>query len=337
MNLFSKQNPQRKQGVFAMLVSVLGLGIVVSIISVVYVRSLLSPLNPDSVETVRFVIPKGQAVSTIGERLESEGLIKSSLAFRLVVEMYDLGTDIQAGSFDLSPAATTQEIATALTQGTEDVWITLLEGWRREEIAESLAAEDLDFFDQDEFLELSKGSEGMLFPDTYLIPREMTTENIYSLLKNTFDRKVTQGLSEEIAESEYSFEEILVMASLVEREARNYDQMRVVAGILWNRIELGMALQVDATLQYASGYNVFEQSWWVPPTPAQKEINSPFNTYQNPGLPPQPIANPSLNAIKATLNPEQTNDLFYIHALDGSMYTASTLEQHNANINRYLR
>ena len=113
--------------------------------------------------------------------------------------------------------------------------------------------------------------------------------------------------------------------------------MRKVAGILWNRIDLGMALQVDATLQYVSGYDLSQQTWWAPPTSSQKKLESAFNTYLNPGLPPQPIANPIYDAVKATLLPQESDDLFYIHANNGEMYTAKTLEQHNANINKYLR
>lgn len=335
--MFNSEKKTKSKKWLQILAFVLTIVIVIIIAVAVYIRQLLTPVSQNSQETIRFVVPKGQAITTIGQRLESEGIIHNRYAFRFIVQMNDLASKIQAGSFDLSPTSSTQEIAFQLTQGTQDVWVTLLEGWRREEIAESLANQDLDNFDKAEFLEISSQSEGMLFPDSYLIPREMSTENIYSLLTNTFERKVTQELSKEIENSQYSFEDVLIMASLVEREARNYDQMRMVAGILWNRIEIGMPLQVDATLQYVTGYNEFQQTWWAPPTAAQKQIKSNFNTYQNLGLPPAPIANPSLNAIKATLNPLESANLFYIHANDGNMYVAETLEQHNANINRYLR
>ncbi len=302
-----------------------------------YAVSLLNPVRPDDQTAVRFVIPKGQAISIIGERLQEEGLIQNALAFRGVVIAQDLAQEIQAGSFDISPGMSTQEIAIHLTTGTEDTWITILEGWRVEEIAESLESQDLDSFDAQEFIAIAEDSEGMLFPDTYLVPREMSTENIYSMLINTFERKVTQGLAEEISSSQRDFNDVLIMASLVEREARDFEQMRTVAGILWNRIDIGMALQVDATLQYVTGYNSLQKTWWAPPTAAQKKEDSLFNTYMHPGLPPRPISNPSLDAITATLEPQVTNDLFYIHANNGKMYSAATLEEHNANINQYLR
>jgi UPF0755 protein len=317
---------------------------------------LLKPVSvlvdSEEVQSQRFVIPKGQAISIIGQRLQEENLIKNAYAFRFVVMRDDLASKIQAGSFDISPTMSVSEIAKHLTTGTEDVWITILEGWRAEEIAESLANKDLDAFDKEEFLNLAKASEGMLYPDTYLIPREMTSQAIYNLLLNTFEKKVSQGLWDEIEALEsgegnlskkYSatqiktFDQVLIMASLVEREAKTYEQMRRVAGILWNRIEIGMALQVDATLQYSNGYNKVQDKWWAVPSAQDKKINSPFNTYLNPGLPPKPICNPGLNAIKATLEPIESDALFYIHDSDGSMYYSSNLEGHNANINKYLR
>lgn len=312
------------------------LGVLVLITPPVLLYSLSRPVSSQT-ETIRFVVPKGQAISVIGNRLAEEGIIRNGFVFRLIVSFTNLAPDIQAGSFDLSPSMSTHEVAKHLTMGTEDTWITILEGWRVEEIAESLDAQDLDSFDKEEFLEIAKDSEGMLFPDTYLIPREMSTQNIHSMLVNTFERKVVQGLAEEIDDADRDFDDVLIMASLVEREAKNYEQMRKVAGILWNRIDLGMALQVDATLQYVAGYNSLQQTWWAPPTAAQKQLDSLFNTYMHSGLPPQPIANPGLDAIKATLLPLESEDLFYIHADDGNIYTAKNLEQHNANINKYLR
>src|SRR5690606_29757637 len=126
----------------------------------------------------RFIVPRGQAISVIGERLREEGLIRNSLVFRVIVQKEGLRNKIQAGSFDLSAGMSTPEIAQALTQGTNDVWITIPEGWRREEIARSLAEQELDSFDEKEFERLTQGKEGRLFPDTYLVPRQTTEEHI---------------------------------------------------------------------------------------------------------------------------------------------------------------
>lgn len=316
---------------------VIAVFVLMSLVAVFVLMSLLQPVSPEPAESQRFVVPKGQAVSVIGERLEEAGLIKNAYVFRYVVMRDDLSQKIQAGSFDVSPSMSVAEIAELLTKGTEDVWITILEGWRAEEIAESLESQELESFDAEEFLVLAKGNEGQLYPDTYLIPREMNSEQLYNLLISTFERKVSQGLWDEIQASDKDFDEVLVMASLVEREAKTYEQMRRVAGILWNRIDIGMALQVDATLQYAKGYDELQQSWWAPPLGVDKEISSAYNTYQNPGLPPKPICNPGLDAIKAALDPLISDDIFYIHSDDGMMYYSKTLEEHNANVNKYLR
>lgn len=318
-----------------LIVLLIGIGLVVAAGLVAWTQ--MQPADPDNQETQTFVVPQGQAVRVIADRLAAEGLIKQPLALRATLKLNGLEGRIQAGSFEVSPSMTLQQISEVLTSGTTDLWITIPEGWRREEIAQSLAQAELPAFDETEFLDISATSEGMLFPDTYLVPRQVTAAAIYDLLTNTFDQKVTQGLAAEYAASSRDPDEVLVMASLLEREARGYEEMRQVAGVLWKRIELGMPLQVDATLQYAKGYNAATGNWWTPPLGADRQLNSPFNTYQNPGLPPRPIANPGVDAVRAALNPAQTDYLFYIHDNQGGIHFAETLDQHNANVNRYLR
>jgi len=302
-------------------------------------RWYATPVSQESQPAQTFIIPKGQAVSVIAERLTEAGLIKHPLQFRVAVKKTGLENKLQAGSFQLSPSQTVEEIATELTQGSQDIWITIVEGWRMEEIAESLSKLELPLFDQAEFESLveSTNTEGQLFPETYLIPKEYDASQIHSLLTTTFDQKVIVGLADEIASSTRSLDDILIMASLIEREAREYEEMRGVSGVLWNRIELGKPLQVDATMQYAKGYSQTEQSWWPSPMAADKAVQSPYNTYQVQGLPPTPIANPGLQAIRAALNPLPSDNLFYLHDRSGIIHYGQTLEEHNANVNRYLR
>lgn len=273
----------------------------------------------------------------IANRLAQAGLIRNPWAFRLTVKLENLESKLQAGSFDLAPSMSLREIGQTLSQGTNDVWVTIPEGWRREEIAQSVNKLELDAYDEDEFLRLTDGLEGTLFPDTYLVPREITSQALVNLLTNTFEKKITTGLASDIEQSDTDFSTTLTLASLIEREARGYEEMRHVAGILHNRIAIGMALQVDATLQYSKGYSASQQSWWVPPTAADKAVDSPFNTYLHPGLPPRPICNPGLDAIRAALDPLETDDLFYLHDTQGVVHYGRTLEEHNSNIVRYLR
>lgn len=307
--------------------------------SFLFIASLFQSSSATNQPASRFVIPKGQALSIIASRLEEAGLIKSKWAFRLAVYKNKLANKIQAGSFELSPNMNTWEIANALTVGTDDMWLTLPEGWRREEIAESLSKQGLNNFDSVEFLSLSKGLEGQLFPDTYLVPREISTAMLLSLLKNTFASKVTSPLAKEISDSKLSLNEILTLASLVQRESANDEEMPLVSQILFNRLAINMPLQVDATLQYIKGYSKTEQSFWPMPLATDKELDSLYNTYQNPGLPPGPICNPGLSAIKAVLSPQATANqaLYYIHDNTGKIHIATTLQEHNANVNKYLR
>jgi UPF0755 protein len=301
-----------------------------------YIATLFSPVNKQATTQVQFVIPKGQSISKIGDRLKEQGLIKSSFAFKLLVKKEKLETKIQAGSFTINPSMDLGEIANELTTGTEDVWITLQEGWRKEEIAESIERQGFEFFDKEEFLALAQDAEGTLFPDTYLVPQQLTATQLFTILTTTFDKKIAE-LEDDIEQSPYTFDEALIMASLVEREGKGYENLRYVAGILWNRIEIGMALQADATLQYAHGYSSTYKTWWKEPTAQDKEIDSPYNTYLNPGLPPTPISNPGLEAIKATLNPIKSEYLYYIHDKNGVGHYATSYDQHLENINNYLR
>jgi UPF0755 protein len=304
-------------------------------LAIFVIKNMLGPTTLD--KDVTFVIPKGQAQTIIAKRLHDEGLISHPFVFRYVVWRYGLANKIQAGSFKLNGYMDAKKIAETLTKGTNDTWLTIPEGLRREEIAETIDELELPEFDKQEFLALTAGEEGKLYPDTYLIAKESTTETIHSILSNTFDKKIVQGLDADIRKSTHEFDDVLTMASIVQRESRGYEDMRHVAGILWNRIDLGMPVQADATLQYAKGVNAKTGEWWDQPLGADRQLNSPFNTYTHPGLPPHPISNPGLDAIKATLNPLETDDIFYLHDSQGGIHYAETLEEHNANINRYLR
>ncbi len=297
----------------------------------------LQPVDSAKTEKTRFTVTKGQSISGIGQKLSEQGLIKNPLAFRFIVQANSLENKIQAGSFLLSPSMSVEEIAEQMTMGTEDLWITILEGWRAEEIADMLEEQELDDFDKEEFLALAKPDEGYLFPDTYLIPRAATAKTIHRLLCDTFEKKVEKGLATAIANSDHEFEETVIMASLVQREAREFDQMQIVAGVLWNRIEAGMGLNVDATLQYLKGYDQYEKTWWPQPLAKDKESTSQFNTYKYSGLPPHPISNPGLEALKAALEPVDTDYVYYLHDGRGNIYYAKTLDQHNANVQKYLR
>ena len=298
----------------------------------VWYREATSPVNSQSEQQIIFVVKKGEGVRSLAERLREEGLVRSPLGFFLTVRLNDLGTQIQAGDFRLSPTMSALGVAEGLTHGTIDSWLTIPEGWRNGEIAMQLA-QDLGVAEI-EFLALAK--EGCMLPDTYLVPREASAEAIVAIFNRNFDLKVREKLASEIANSPYTLHEIITLASIVEREARLEEDRPKVASVLLNRLEVGMPLQADATLQYIKGYDEATGKWWPPALSADKELNSPYNTYQNAGLPPGPIANPGLSAIRAVLNPASTNYVYYVSEADGITHFAETYDQHLVNIEKYL-
>ncbi len=321
-----------------MMVGILAIGVAVAVLLVGLVYWLLTPVDISQSDSQTIVVTKGASVRAVADKLYQAGLIKNAEFFTWLVRYYNLSEKIQAGTFQLSANLTPRQIAESLTQGTTDLWITIPEGWRSEEIADFLSdQEQLTEFDRAVFLDLTQTSRGRLFPDTYLIPKAMTSQAMADLLATTFVKKVTAQAAQFFQLSDQEQNKILVMASLLEREAQGEQDMAHVAGILYHRLELGMPLQVDATLQYAKGYSPELDSWWVPPTSLDKQRPSVYNTYLNPGLPPQPICNPGVLAILAALNPSSTDDLYYLHDRQGQIHYAKTLQEHNQNVSTYLR
>ncbi|OGV91356.1 hypothetical protein A3A66_02950 [Microgenomates group bacterium RIFCSPLOWO2_01_FULL_46_13] len=320
-------------------------GLVVALAAVVWGgllagRWLLGPVASGNKEKEAFIVTRGASVDRIGRELATAKLIRQAAVFKFLVMVRNLGNKIQAGSFQLSSGMSVEEIIGELTDGRQDFWVTLLEGWRREEMAAALSeafTEAGGNFDKDTFLGLTESKEGQLFPDTYLLPVQADEETVVSILTKTFDERVRQGLAVEISQSGRTLIEIITMASLVEREAADEADRSVVAGILWKRLDQGWSLDVDASLQYAKGYDATEKTWWKPPTAADKTIVSPYNTYTKVGLPPAPICSPSLSSIKATLQPKASDYWFYLTDNQGVTHYAMTIEEQMANIQKYLR
>ncbi|MEX0918328.1 MAG: endolytic transglycosylase MltG [Candidatus Paceibacterota bacterium] len=176
-------------------------------------------------------------------------------------------------------------------------------------------------------------TEGMFFPERYLTHKDATPEEIAVMVTTYFNEEVLTRYPEEVA-AVIPLEQALVFASLLEREAYDFTDMREIAGIIWNRLFIDMNLQLDATLQYAKANEAEGGPWWPRPTPADKYIESPFNTYENEGLPPTPIANPSLDAILAALNPIETDCMFYFHDDYSNFICSDTYEEHVQNLRR---
>jgi UPF0755 protein len=294
----------------------------------------MGPVDKNDTTPILFVVPRGQGSKEISKRLATDGLIRSQIGFYLLVRFFGTDGQIQAGDFRLNKSMDAKTIASELTHGMLDVWVTTLEGWRNEEIAMALS-KDLNLPEK-EFLQVAM--EGYMFPDTYLIPKDATAGAIASMFKDNFNEKITPDMLSVIAKEGMTKDELVTLASLVEREGRNTTDRPIIAGILLNRLEKNWPLQVDATLQYSLGYQQREKIWWKKElSDEDKKIASPYNTYMNPGLPPGPIANPGLESIKAVIYPQSTDYMFYLHDKTGVAHYAKTLEEHLENSRMYLQ
>lgn len=286
-----------------------------------------------------FVIEKGESLGEIIFNLREKNLIRNPFAFKLYIVVNNLSGQLQAGYFKLSPASSVQEIADQLTHGATDAWFTFPEGWRREEYAVRLA-NGLPNFKADQFMALTSGLEGQLFPDTYLIPRQAGAVEVIEILRNNFDKKVGQELLDQARDQGLTKNELLTLASLVEREVRDEADRVLVAGIIKKRLTNDWPLQIDATLQYAktsrSCRDRLDCEWWPVVLSADKQLDSPFNTYQKKGLPPQPICNPSLSAIKASIWSKESDYWFYLSDGQGKTHFGRSAEEHALNIRKYL-
>lgn len=277
-----------------------------------------------------FVIKRGENVREIANHLKSEGLIKDPVIFFILVKRLGLDEKIQAGDFFLSPSMNASEIAKALQVGTSDMHIVIPEGKRAQEIADKL--EDTFPTYDDSWRGKLIVNEGYLFPDTYSFPKDATIEQIIEIMRANFEEKYS-GIPISGGNS-LSKEQIVILASMVEREAKHPEDRPLVASVMLNRIELGMPLYIDASIQYALGT---PRKWWPVLTDTGSNVmpNSPYNTYTHGGLPPTPISNPGYEALKAVMNPAKTDYLYYISDKSGNNRYGKTLEEHNANISKY--
>lgn len=310
------------------LIIVIALFVIIAIGSLIWWTNGASPANSSNKESKIFVVEKGAGIREISNRLKDEKLIKNPIVFFLLVKQLKLDKEIQAGDFRLSPSMTAQEIAENLTHGTLDIWTTIPEGKRAKEIAEILK-EKIPTYDSS-WDNLLAAEEGYLFPDTYLISKDATIDMIINQMRGNFDQKYS---TLNIQNSLTPQSEIVILASLIEREAITDAEKPVIAGILINRLDAGMALQVDATIQYSKGKN---GSWWEPVLLEEyRSVKSDYNTYLYPELPPGPISNPGIEALRAAAFPMDTDYFYYLHDENRTIRYATTLDEHNSNIEKY--
>jgi len=307
--------------------------LVFSLLTIVFVMTAVVFAPPRSLpaETL-LIVEDGVTLSDISVQLKKEGVIRSPLTLILLVKLLGGERSIQTGGYFFGDPASPINIAHRLTHGDfgiEPVRITIFEGTSSREMA-VLLEEQLVGFDKEDFLNRTEDLEGYLFPDTYFFLPGTSSRQIVKDMRDNFDMQIAT-IQEEIDAQDIPLEELLVMASLIEKEAYKQKDRQLISGVLWNRIEIDMALQVDAVFEYIIDKNTYEV------TLEDLKVESPYNTYQNKGLPPGPITNPGLNAIKAALNPTPNDYLFYLADREGNTYYSETFEGHKVNKARHIR
>ena len=319
-----------------------------------YLQSQADAVNSsvsDDPSPVPFTVEIGENAVTVAARLAEAQLVNDGDLFRLFLRYNQLDASLEAGDYVLQRNMNMREIAQALQKASfEEVSVTIPEGWRAEQVADLLDQENI--MDGSLFLATVRQGvgvehplladrpsgasyEGYLFPDTYRLPVNASPEDLIERMLDNMATKIPASSLEQAAGQGYTFFDILIIASIVEREAVIAEERPTIASVYLNRLAQGMYLQADPTVQYAMGYQPASAQWWKTPVTLEEysQVNSPYNTYLNGGLPPGPISNPGASSILATLQPEPTNYLFFMGCGgDGAHLFAVDYSTHQVNV-----
>lgn len=302
-----------------------------------------APVDVEPGETVTVEIPPGSTGQDIGALLAAQGVVRSALEFEVAVRAVDAAQQLQAGTYEMVTLMDPADVVSMLVSGPGPAVfrITVIEGLTVEEILSSLDEDTQhEFSDFEEALlggEVSTSLrtmpadpdladwEGLLFPDTYEFNRDVSPEDILQRMASTMEQRVASIDWSGWEALGYDQYEGIIVASMIETEVRVDEERPIVSSVIYNRLDLGMALEIDATVLYALGTD--------DPAQFNNEVDSPYNTYQNTGLPPTPIAAPSRASLEAAAAPEETPYLFYVLTDETGRHAfAETLEEHNANV-----
>lgn len=309
-------------------------------------------LNSDLVmpEDKQFEISPGESVEMICLRIEEEGIITSAELFRMFLIYFGLDRNIQSGAFTFNPQMSQVEIAKMITDPlARDISLTILPGWRIEEISYSLGLSGIKFSEK-EFLDYAynptgiainqvgvqnlNSLEGFLYPGRYVVGRDISLDQFINTVLNEFSVNVDSGLRQAFNNQGLSLIEAVTLASIIEKETMVDTEKPMIASVFYNRLSAGMKLETDPTVQYALGFDLKSNSWWKSPLYFDDlEIISEYNTYQIYGLPPGPISNPSLSSLRAVAYPAETAYYYFRAACDGSgsHNFAITFQEHLLN------
>jgi UPF0755 protein len=291
---------------------------------------------------VTVTIPPRAHLDRIASILQEREVIRSRHAFELMARILGEGKNLKAGEYELSPSLGLIEVIDRLTRGDATaVWFTIPEGLTIDQVAETLARSKMG--EERRFQELvryppgdirppvdgaGRTLEGYLLPETYKLKKGASEKAIIRAMIAAFETKVLEGLAGDIRQSRLPLRQVIVLASLIEREARVPQDRPLISAVLHNRLKQKMRLQVDATVLYALGKHKDQVLY------EDLKTDSPYNTYQNAGLPPGPICSPGLSSIQAALKPARTDDLFYVAKPDGSHIFSKTFAEHQQAIRR---
>jgi UPF0755 protein len=309
---------------------------------------------------VPFTIAPGESADTIAANLAATDLLNNTELFLNYLSYYGLDAQLEAGDFVLDPQQTIPQLATTLTRAVaQEVDLRFVEGWRLEQMADYLADNPTANIDAAQFLAIvqrqaafdltpysfladlpaNSSLEGFLFPDSYRVPREADAVYLVDLMLRTFERRVTPAMRQGYQAQGLTIYQAVTLAAIVEREAVVATERPIIAGVFYNRLAQGMRLEADPTVQYPLGYQPESGSWWKSPLYlVDLENDSPYNTYRYAGLPPGPIANPSLSSLEAVAFPATTPFIFFVvdctSSVSGSHAFSVTYEEHLANVQR---
>jgi UPF0755 protein len=276
-------------------------------------------------------IESGWSVSEAADALKELKVVRSPLAFKAMATLASDGNVI-AGDYFFSNRRNLLAVVSRIARGEyglEPTKVRVVEGATANEIAETIT-EEFPQFDKEEFLRLSMYKEGYLFPDTYYFLPSIKPESVVKAMEDNFYTKLSK-LEKDLNEFDKPLEDVVVLASLLEKEAHDLKTRQMISGILWKRLEIDMPLQVDAVFLYINGKNTYELS-----LEDLRRNDSPYNTYRYKGLPPGPIGSPSLESILAALNPIPSDYLYYLADRAGNTYYARTFDEHKINKDRYI-
>jgi UPF0755 protein len=312
---------------------------VATFLTLYFVWNLFGPFS-DLRKVDVFVVPQDTSNFNVGQTLQNQKFIRNASAFQFLLDVFSGGADIKPGGYRLSPDMNAWQVMKKVTGKFDLTWVSINFCLRKEQTGEILASDlgwskdSLDAWNTINKITNTEYFEGVYYPDTYLIPLDEAPSQVAQRFINQFNKNLSPLLPQ-FAAKNIKWTTGLKIASLIAREAGGTKDMKLISGIIWNRLDAGMPLQIDATMQYTLGKNA-SGSWWGGIDITQKKSKSPYNSYLTKGLPPTPICSPNIDAIEAALNPETTDCLYYLHDVYKEIHCAKTYKEHLANIDKYL-